>query len=319
MVARALWYVKPGIAELRAERLSPPLPGQARVATRFSAFSRGTERLVLLGEVPKSEWSRMRAPLQSGEFPFPVKYGYSAVGIVTSGPEALMNKRVFSLHPHQDHFQVPEANLTPIPDAVSDKRATLAAIMETALNAHWDAGTGPGDSVFVVGAGVLGLLTAYLAKRIAATRVAITDIDASRSAIAEKLGLKFVIDPPPDNRLVFHTTATGAGLDAAISAAAFEGRIVELSWYGERSATVRLGGAFHSRRLQIISSQVGHVAPVRRSDTTRRERLEIALAMLDDPALDVLVSDEVAFDNIVNSLPSILNGAGGLAPIIRYS
>lgn len=319
MVARALWYVQPGVAELRTERLSPLPPGQARVATRFSAISRGTERLVSLGEVPKSEWSRMRAPLQAGEFPFPVKYGYSAVGIVTSGPEALMNKRVFSLHPHQDHFQVAEASLTPIPDAVSDKRATLAAIMETALNAHWDAGTGPGDSVLVVGAGVLGLLTAYLAKRIAGTRVAITDIDASRSAIAEKLGLKFVNDPPPENRLIFHTTATGAGLDAAINAAAFEGRIVELSWYGERPATVCLGGAFHSRRLQIISSQVGHVAPDRRSSTTNRERLEIALSMLDDPALDVLVSDEVAFDSIVDSLPSILNAPGGLAPIIRYT
>lgn len=321
VVARALWHVKPGVSELRTERLGPPRSGEARVATRYSAISRGTERLVALGEVPKSEWDRMRAPLQSGDFSFPIKYGYSAAGVVTAGPDALLGKRVFALHPHQDHFQAPEAALVPIPDAVSDRRATLAANMETALNAHWDAGTAPGDKVLVIGAGIVGLLAAYLAKQIAGVRVAIVDVDASRANVAGKLGLDFATPPdaPTDNRIVFHASAAGAGLETAIASAAFEGRIVELSWYGERPVTVRLGGAFHSRRLQLISSQVGAVAPSHRAATSLRARLETALTLLDDPALDVLVSDEVAFDDVVSALPRILSGsAGGLPPIIRY-
>ncbi|MGQ0456760.1 MAG: zinc-dependent alcohol dehydrogenase [Hyphomicrobium sp.] len=321
VVARALWHVKPGVAELRTERLNPPRPGEARVAMRYSAISRGTERLVALGEIPKSEWRRMRAPLQAGDFPFPVKYGYSAAGVVTAGAEALLGQRVFALHPHQDHFQAPETALMPIPDAVSDRRATLAANMETALNANWDAGTAPGDKVLVVGAGVLGLLVGYLARRIAGVRVAIADVDASRADVARQLGLAFATpaDAPADNRVVFHTSATGAGLETAIAAAAFEGRIVELSWYGERPVSVRLGGTFHSRRLQLVSSQVGAVAPSHRATTSPRARLEAALTLLDDPALDVLVSDEVAFDDVVNALPRILSGSdGGLPPIIRY-
>ena len=128
----------------------------------IARISRGTERLVANGEVPESEWARMRAPLQAGAFPYPVKYGYSATGIVTAGPDALIGKTVFCLHPHQDHFQVPEAMLAVVPDGIPAKRATLAANMETALNAHWDAGTLPGDRVLVVGAGIVGLLTAYL-------------------------------------------------------------------------------------------------------------------------------------------------------------
>ncbi|MFN0218297.1 MAG: zinc-dependent alcohol dehydrogenase [Hyphomicrobium sp.] len=322
VVARALWHVKPGVAELRTERLTAPRPGEARVATRYSAISRGTERLVALGEIPKSEWTRLRAPLQSGNFPFPVKYGYSATGVVAAGSDAWIGKRVFALHPHQDHFQIPETMLTAIPDAVSDQRATLAANMETALNAHWDAGTGPGDNVLVVGAGVLGLLVAYLARRIAGVRVTIIDIDAARAGIADKLGLAFAspAEAPVDNQIVFHTSASGAGLEAAIGAAAFEGRIIELSWYGSKPVTISLGGAFHSRRLQLISSQVGHVAPSRRTATTRQARLETALTLLDDSALDVLVSDEVAFDDVAAELPRIFSGsAGGLAPIIRYT
>lgn len=321
VVARALWYVKPGVAELRPERLEPPQHGEARVATRFSAISRGTERLVALGEVPSSEWEAMRAPLQAGSFPFPVKYGYAAAGVVTVGPPALIGRRVFALHPHQDHFQVAEAALIGIPDAVGDRRATLAANMETALNAHWDASSGPGDRILVVGAGVLGLLVAYLAARIAGVKIAIADIDPSRAEIARRLGVTFCLpaDAPCDNRLVFHTSASGAGLETAIASAAFEGRIVELSWYGERAVSVRLGGAFHSKRLSLISSQVGHVSASRRAGTTRRARLVTAMSLLDDSALDVLVSDEVRFDSLPDALPGIFSSAsGGLQPIVAY-
>ena len=322
VVARALWYVKPGEAQLRTERLGPVRPGEARVATRYSGLSRGTERLVANGSVPQSEWQRMCAPLQAGDFPFPVKYGYSATGVVTAGPDALIGRHVFALHPHQDHFQVAAGMLFPLPDGVPLKRATLAASMETALNAHWDAGTGLGDKVLVVGAGVVGLLVAHLAKRIAGTRVAITDIDSSKSEIAGKLGLKFFAasDAPGDNAIVFHTSATGAGLDTAIDKCAFEGCVIEMSWFGATPVSVRLGAAFHSRRLTLVSSQVGHVAPSRRAGTSHKDRLMMALTLLDDAALDALVSDEIAFDDIAASMPQILNGsAGALAPVIRYT
>lgn len=322
VVARALWYVKPGVAEIRTERLAPPRPGEARVQTTFSAISRGTERLIANGEVPQTEWPRMRAPLQDGDLPFPVKYGYSATGVVTAGADALLDKRVFVLHPHQTFFHAPEAMLIAIPDDVPDRRATLAANMETALNAHWDAGTGPGDRILVVGAGIVGLLVAHLAKRVCGREVAIADIDAGRADLAAALGVDFVnpTAAPKDNTVVFHTSATGAGLETAIESAAFEGKIIDLSWYGIRPVTIRLGGAFHSRRLQLISSQVGHVASTRRANVTHRDRLVKAMSLLTDPALDTLVSDEIVFDDIITALPQIWSGARGpLPPIIRYT
>jgi 2-desacetyl-2-hydroxyethyl bacteriochlorophyllide A dehydrogenase len=319
IVARALWYTKPGQAELRTERLPPPAPGEARVRTEYSAISRGTERLVARGNVPQSEWTRMRAPQQSGTFSFPVKYGYSATGRVTAGPENLVGRRVFALHPHQDHFQIPESALVAIPEAVPTRRAVLAANMETAINAHWDAGTAIGDRILVVGAGIVGLLVAYLARRIPGTDVTITDVNSDRAAYANALGLTFAEaqNSPPDNRIVFHTSATGGGLNTALAACAFEGRVIELSWYGTQPATVDLGGAFHSRRLQIISSQVGHVAPSHRNQVKHRERLERALALLDDPALDALVSTSVPFDELPKALPDIWS-SDALPPVVSY-
>jgi hypothetical protein len=82
---------------------------------------------------------------------------------------------------------------------------------------------------------------------------------------------------------------------------------------------VPLGGAFHSQRLKLVSSQVGHVASSRRATWTHRRRLEEALRLLDDPALDALIAPPVAFGDLPNKLPDILNPASGvLCQLIRY-
>jgi threonine dehydrogenase-like Zn-dependent dehydrogenase len=241
--------------------------------------------------------------------------------LVTAGSDELTGRTVFCLHPHQDTFQVAEDALVVVPAAIPAKRATLAANMETALNAHWDAGTGPGDRVAVIGAGIVGLLAAAIASKIAGTKAVITDIDPQRASLARALGLRFVSpgELGTGNRIVFHTTGTAAGLQTAIGAAAFEGRIIELSWYGSQPVSIALGGAFHSRRLAIICSQVGHVANSHRGTMTRKQRLETAMSFLDDPRLDALVSNEIAFEDVPGALPDLLfSPAKGLPPVIRY-
>jgi hypothetical protein len=95
--------------------------------------------------------------------------------------------------------------------------------------------------------------------------------------------------------------------------------VVELSWYGDRPADVELGGAFHSRRLKILSSQVGQISPSRRPRWSFRRRLEAALGLLAVPALDQLVAEELAFETAPRNLPKALaSNAAGLAPVIRY-
>lgn len=165
VVSRALWYAKQGVAELRPQQLPVPTPDQVRVKSLFSGISRGTERLIFSGQVGPSEYERMRAPLQDGSFPFPVKYGYCAVGTVDIGPSALQGTTVFCLHPHQDVFNAPVGMVVPVPEGIPAKRATLAANAETALNALWDSGAGPGDRIVVVGGGIVGLMVASIAAR----------------------------------------------------------------------------------------------------------------------------------------------------------
>ena len=319
--ARALWYVEKGVVELRSAPLPPPRPGEARVRSLFSGISRGTERLVLHGAIGPSEWERMRAPMQEGAFPFPVKYGYCASGIVEDGPAHLVGRNVFVLHPHQDYFNAPLEALTPIPEDIPARRATLAANMETALNALWDSAAGPGDRIVVVGAGVVGLLLAQLAARLPGTIVTAVDVEEARRPLIEALGVGFAKPEhaPSDADVVFHASATSAGLNCAIGCAGAEASIVELSWYGDQAVKLELGGSFHSRRLRILASQVGQVAPSRRPRWSFRRRLEAALGLLAAPALDALVADELPFEAAPGALPQALAPkVAGLAPVIRY-
>ena len=319
-VARALWYAKKGIVEVRNTRLPPLAPGEACVRTLFSGISRGTERLVLEGNIAESEWDRMRAPRQEGAFPFPVKYGYCAAGVVEDGPADLLGRNVFCLHLHQDFFNAPVAALALIPDDVPVRRATLAANMETALNAVWDSGAGPGDRIVVVGAGIVGLLVASLAARLPGAQVTSVDVDDSRRPLAEALGAAFAQpnEAPHDADVVFHASATSAGLNTAIGSAGIEATIVEMSWYGSKPVQAGLGGAFHSRRLKLLSSQVGMVSPGRRPRWDYARRMGAALRLLAQPALDGLVAEEIGFDEAARRLPQVLTSAHGLAPVIRY-
>jgi NADPH:quinone reductase-like Zn-dependent oxidoreductase len=323
-IARALWTIAPGQAELRSETLPVRGADQALLHMLASGISRGTERLVLAGKVPENQWGVMRCPLQAGEFPFPVKYGYSAVARVAEGPAALQGKRVFCLHPHQDVFLAPAAMCIPIPDGVPDSRAVLGANMETALNILWDAQPLPGERALVIGAGVVGLLVAYLLARIPAMAVTIIDPDASRRAIAEKLGVAFAAPEaaPADQELIIHASANPAGLRQALQCAAFEARIIEASWFGAQEVALPLGEAFHSRRLRLISSQVGAVAPAMRGRRSFGERMAQALGLLADPALEALIGPATRFEDLPKALPGLLNPAPGqpapLCPLVTY-
>jgi NADPH:quinone reductase-like Zn-dependent oxidoreductase len=325
VTARALYYIAQGRAECRNVRI-PTLTDAdkgrcALVKTLFSGVSRGTERLVFQGRLPSSEWQRMRCPHQEGNFPYPVKYGYAAVGRVEDGPADLLGQTVFALYPHQDRFILPAADLVPVPASVPPRRATLAANMETALNAVWDSTMSAGQTVLVIGAGIVGCLIAALAARFPGSQVTLVDIRRERAEIAAALGAGFALPGAADGGadVVFHTSASEAGLSRAIELAGFEARIVEVSWYGESRVTLPLGGAFHSQRLQIISSQVGSVSPLQRPRWPYRRRLETALRLLDDARLDALITEDAAFEDLPETLPRILaDDAAGLATAVRY-
>ncbi|MFH5925266.1 zinc-dependent alcohol dehydrogenase [Roseomonas xinghualingensis] len=323
--ATAFWTTGPGQGAIHGETLRAPGKDEVLVRTLASGISRGTERLVFHGRVPEGEWARMRAPLQSGEFPFPVKYGYAAVGVVEDGPEEWIGQRVFCLHPHQDSFVAPLSLCALVPDNVPEWRAVLAANMETALNIIWDAQPLPGERALVVGAGVVGLLAAWLLSRIPAMDLAVVDPDPHRAPVAQRLGLRFAApeEAPGERDLIIHASGHPEGLRTALRCAGFEARIIEASWFGAAECTLPLGGSFHANRVTIRSSQVGQVSPAMRGRRSHAERLALALSLLADQALDALCGPVIAFSELPRAMPSLLGDpaegqAAPLCPVVTY-
>lgn len=318
--ARALWIAAAGICEIREAPVSKPADGHVLVRMQYSGISRGTENLVFNGRVPLSEFERMRGPHMDGEFPFPVKYGYSAVGTVEEGDVSLAGRSVFCLHPHQDFFTVAATAVTPLPEGLPPARAVLAANMETALNIVWDADILPGDKVAVFGAGVVGALVAYLASRIVGTEVLLVDRNGARQGLAGRLGIDFATGEAVAGEFDVLINASGSAdaLSQAIELAGQEARIVEASWHGDRPVSLPLGGAFHARRLTIASSQVGSLPPSRRARWTYARRLAKALDLLRDERLDALISGETRFADLAAGYPAILADPRTLCHRIRY-
>ena len=319
--AHAFWVGAPGRGEIRPAALPAPGPDDVLVRTLVSGVSRGTETLVFRGGVPPGQYEAMRAPFQEGDFPGPVKYGYLNVGVVEQGPPQLRGRTVFCLYPHQTAYVVPAAAVTVVPDGVPPARAVLAGTVETAVNALWDAAPLLGDSVAVVGAGMVGCCVARLLSRFPAVHVTLVDVDPGRAEVAAALGVELALPDGAagDRDLVVHASATSAGLQRSLELLAPEGTVLDLSWYGDREVRLALGGAFHARRLAIRASQVGTVSPARSARRTTADRLALALELLRDPAFDALVTGESRFDELPDVMARLSAGTlGALCHTITY-
>jgi NADPH:quinone reductase-like Zn-dependent oxidoreductase len=291
--ATAFWIDEPGAGLLRHQFVADATDGEVLVRTLHTGISRGTETSVFLGQVPTGEYDRMRAPYQQGEFPGPVKYGYLNVGLVEQGPGELLGRTVFTLFPHQSLFVVPATAVVPVPSGVPARRAVLAGAVETAVNVLWDAAPVVGDRITVVGAGMIGCCIARLANGIPGADVVLVDVEPSRAAVADRLGVQFAgpDEAPLDRDIVINASGSEAGLQLALTSVVTDGEVIEASWFGDRPVTLQLGGDFHSRRLSIRSSQVGVVAARRRGTHTTRDRLSLALDLLRDPVFDAVLGD----------------------------
>jgi threonine dehydrogenase-like Zn-dependent dehydrogenase len=319
--ARAFWLTGKGRGALKREAL--PDPGGEEwcvVRAMFSAVSPGTERLVADGKVPVALRKEMRCPYMGGNFPFPVKYGYSLVGEVVQGPVELRGRKVHVLHPHQDVCVVRSEDVRPLPDDLPPARATLASNMETAVTAAWDSGVALGERVLVVGFGIVGSLIARIFGLGPAVDLEIAEKRPDRRRLAESMGFRATGRPSAESfDVAFDTSGTPAGLQTAIDSVGVEGRVVAVSWFGAEPVRLDLGGSFHSRRKRIIGSQVSRIPGSLRPRWDIRRRTELVFRLLERPEFDLHVGPTVPFTELPKAFETLVRRSpGGLSPLIMY-
>ena len=168
---------------------------------------------------------------------------------------------------------------------------------------------------------MVGCCVARLAGGIPGVRVTLVDIDAARAEQAAAVGVRFATpdDAPGDQDVVFHASATAAGLQRGLELLRPDGTVVEMSWYGDTPVPLPLGGAFHSQRLAIRGSQVGAVPPGRRGIRSLAQRRALALELLRDSAFDTLLTGSSPFDDLPDVLARLADGSlSALCHTISY-
>lgn len=320
--AHAYWLVSPSFGEIRETSIAPFLREPLFLNTLYSGISPGTERLVGLAKVPQECWETMGCLYMEGSFAFPLKYGYSLVGEADEGSN--QGKRFFVMHPHQSRVVVENSDALNLPDWLPSKRATLIPNTETALNAVWDAQVNQEDRILIVGAGIVGILISFVLSKEYNLETDFLEQDQQRIRYLEQLpwlkNSRLATDYKEGNyNIVFHTSASSSGLQSAINALAFEGRCIELSWYGSQLVSLQLGGSFHYDRKQIIASQVSSIARPMRKLINFHQRKERVLCLLVDAAVDVLLEPVISFRDLPKFMSLLYQRkVQAVSPLVEY-
>ncbi len=324
---RAVLFTAPGTVEVCTEEMAPPQGDELLIETAVSAISAGTEMLFYRGQVPPGMAADRSIAGLTDTVSYPLKYGYACVGRIcdTARPPArqadtteadgqvdaagrIDSRYYFAFHPHESHFCASPQALLPVPKGMAPAQAALLPNAETAVNLVMDGAPLVGERILVMGLGIVGLLTTALLAQFPLAALIAVDPLPQRRRTAQRLGASQTIDPggtdgaetlqealadAGDRRgvdLIYELSGQPSALDAAVSAAEFDSRIVVGSWYGTKPATLQLGGSFHRNRVRLISSQVSTVAPRLRSRWTKARRMESAWQLLARLPVEELIS-----------------------------
>lgn len=317
---RAVWFDAPRSAEIREESL--PQVGESDLLVRglVSLISAGTEMNVYRGEAATP--LELNLPTAAGEFPFPVKFAYQIIGRVEqagAGSGYAAGDVVFAVHPHQDLFVIGSGTgskdnliegatmVYPVPEGLEPEKAAFANLFCVAYNALLDVPVRIGDCVAVSGLGVIGSFAGHLARR-TASRLVLVDPLPQRRLHAAWVGADAVVHPD-DARQVIEELTDGRGVDVYIEASGAtaalqgaidgtgqEGTIAVISYYGKRTATLRLSPEFHLRRQRVVSSMVGMVGSGLQPRWDAMRRMRVAMEQLAAIDVDALVTHRLRFD-----------------------
>jgi 2-desacetyl-2-hydroxyethyl bacteriochlorophyllide A dehydrogenase len=306
----AVWFPAACVAEIRAEPPQRVGPNDVRVRAIVSGLSAGSELLVYRGLAPSDLPTDL--PTVKGDFRLPIKFGYASVGVVVEiGAEVAgleVNDLVFAHHPHQTEYVVPADFPIALPNGLRVERGVFAANLETAATVVLDANPRLEEAVLVAGQGIVGLLVTMLLKKAGARPVIAVDLHERRRHAAVRAGADHALGPGEGLVSQVLELTGGRGVDVAveasgspsalqscIDAAAFGGTVVVASWYGTREVTLALGGAFHRRRLRLVSSQVSTLDPILSPRWSRERRTELVRALLAELPLEDLISHRFPF------------------------
>ncbi len=312
----AFWIVRPKQGVICTEPIPSLYSGQVCIRVLYSGFNGETEKLILSGKADQ-EWGESLGGIGiNGQFPAPIKYGDSVVGIIEKGPSPLIGKMVYCQYPHQNYLIIPQSQIYVLPPKLSARRALLSTEMERALCAVWKASPKIGEKVLVLGENTTAYLIAYLVAQIKACEVQVLAHHTQSFYFADQLHFDCI--SPEELRLqqqqydiVIHCTADDDSMQIALQSATDVAKIIDCSYF------LRKGIAFtpqiFKKKIDYQTAHPKYMSLPKHWDDKAVKKLVFQLLL--DPQLECLLSKtECSFLD----LPTILDEKTSMNTPILY-
>lgn len=361
---RLLASLRTGAVHL-AEGPTPSAPhGGLLIAVTRSLVSAGTERsMVSFGRASLLEKARTQpdkvaktiAKIRTdgwiatrdsvlARLEHPVPLGYSAVGrVIATGGHAdgfAVGDRVVTNQPHANYVTATPTMTARIPDAVTDDTAAFAIIGAVGLHGIRLIAPTLGESVAVIGLGLVGLIAAQLLHA-GGARVVGIEPDPARRSLANSMGIATLdaVDPVPaatafarapgvDAVLITAATASSALIGQAARMCRARGRIVmtgvaplklDRDDFYRKEITFQVSAAYGPGRYDP-SYEAGHDYPLAHVRWTMKRNIEAVLDMLAERRILVepLISHRFAFADAPQAFALLTGSEPSMGILLDY-
>jgi predicted dehydrogenase/threonine dehydrogenase-like Zn-dependent dehydrogenase len=342
-------------------------PGQVLIQTTRSLVSLGTERMLVefgkanflqkarqqpdkvIEVVNKVKTDGFKPTINAvfNKLGQPLPLGYCNVGKVIAVGKGVedfaVGDRVASNGNHAEYVSVPKNLVAKIPDGVSDEEASFTVIGAIGLQGIRLANPTFGETVVVVGLGLIGLITAQLLKA-NGCRVIGFDFDSSKVALATTFGITAVNPSEGIDQVSFVKDFTnGVGADAVIITASNKsneiisqsaimsrkkGRIILVGVIGldisradffEKELTFQVSCSYGPGRYDESYEQKGQDYPLAYVRWTEKRNFEAVLQAIASKSIHVapLITERVPLDQYYQIYDDI-SGSKSIASILVY-
>ena len=239
-----------GFGDLRVEQVPDPSPGPGEVLLAVACVQPSVTEAMLMAGEPVATHDTLVRRLAGG----PVAFGgHEFCGVVAgAGPgvdEAVTGTSVTAVETapcldcracrsgrlHQcprpdvlgftragafaELVVVPAATVVRVPEGVDDSAAAAVQPLAGAIHAHAAAAVAPGESVLVIGAGVMGLLAVQVARRGNAGQLIVAARSPEKAALAARFGADVVLTDGADVAARVRDLTDGVGVDVVVETA----------------------------------------------------------------------------------------------------
>lgn len=345
-----------------------PKKGSLTIDSRASLISVGTERMLVdfgkasLLSKARQQPDKVKQVLQKigtdglfatldavkSKLGQPIPLGYSNVGVVADNGDRSdfsVGDRVLSNGPHAETVRVPHTLCARIPDTVSDEAAAFAVVGSIGLQGVRLAQPTIGESIVVIGTGLIGLMTVQILLA-NGCRVLAMDYDAEKLALAESYGAEICnLSESSDPVAAGLAFSEGRGVDAVLITASTKssdpvtnaalmsrkrGRIILVGVTGltlsrehfyEKELSFQVSCSYGPGRYDAAYEEGGQDYPLGYVRWTEQRNFETVLDLMAAGKIDVstMISKQLAFENAPAAFQSLGEDKGLLGVILNYA